>query len=176
MKFVDFFFPRLSCIASLSLLIWLFFYYITEVHSWRRNYDQGQNPVWLRRCAMHQCDTPIIPFFALGLCAVRIVWVPSIAQRHIWCDLKLIYFVRSARKTRFFTCYFVYAFKKVSEKNNAFPFLGLWPCLASWTQLWSWFALWDCWHLRDSVWRTAMFFCSTRHLLSMRRYTQLWLT
>lgn len=54
---------------------------------------------------MHQCDTPIIPFFALGLCAVQIVWVPNIAQRHIWCVLgvilKLIYFVRSVRKTRF---------------------------------------------------------------------------
>lgn len=82
----------LACRVLLLSRCWFgyFFYYITEVHSWRRNYDQGQNPVWLRRCAMHQCDTPIIPFFALGLCAVWIVWVPSIAQRHIWCVLGVI--------------------------------------------------------------------------------------
>lgn len=114
-----------------------------------------------------------------SLCCANCVGAKHSTKTHLVCtrcDFKADLFCTFCNENSFFTCYFVYAFKKVSDKNNALPFLGLWPCLASWTQLWSWFALWDCWHLKDSVWRTAMFFCSTRHLLSMRRYTQLWLT
>ncbi len=96
------FFSRLSSIAFLSLLIWLVFYYITEVHSWRRNYDQGQNPVWLCHASMRYTYYSFFRF--RSLCCANCVGAKHSTKTHLVCtrcDLKLIYFVRPARKTRF---------------------------------------------------------------------------
>lgn len=118
-------FPSVYCFSLTADLV--IFYYITEVHSWRRNYDQGQNPVWLRWCAMHQCNTPIIPFHFGSLCCKNCVGARRSTKTHLVysrCNSKPIYCCSLEKLGGFYKenkCFTLFC--KLSKKYKWCPFL-----------------------------------------------------